>query len=100
MVKRKKLNDREGNSASSTKYFSWPEHFDKPFAYCILECFEKGLIVDGICKNGVYGLLARMMEAKVPGCGVKAKPHVEGRIKKWKKIWHAMTFMRNQSGWG
>ncbi|CAL1410533.1 unnamed protein product [Linum trigynum] len=91
MGKRKKVNDEEDNGACSTKYFLWPEHLNKPFADCILECFEKGLIVYDICKNGVYGLLARMMEAKVPGCGVKAKPHVEGLNKKPFMVYDALT---------
>ncbi|CAI0429001.1 unnamed protein product [Linum tenue] len=81
-------------------YTFWPEKCDKPFVECILECVEKRLIVDGICKNGVYGILEKMMEERLPGCGIRAKPHIEGRFKKWKKIWHAMTLMRNQSGWG
>ncbi|CAI0502502.1 unnamed protein product [Linum tenue] len=60
----------------------------------------KGIIVDGNCKNGGYDALEKMLEQKVPDCGMRAKPNIEGRYKGLKKKWHAITFMRNQSGWG
>ncbi|CAL1374584.1 unnamed protein product [Linum trigynum] len=90
--------DKDG--ATSKKYSFWPEKLDKPLVECILELVEKGLIVDGNCKNGGYAALEKMLEQKVPGCGVRGRPHIEGRIKKLKKNWQAITFMRNQSGWG
>ncbi|CAL1354187.1 unnamed protein product [Linum trigynum] len=90
--------DKDG--ATSSKYTFWPEKLDKPLVECILELMVKGIILDGNCKNGGYDALEKMLEQKVPGCGMRAKPNIEGRYKGLKKKWHAFTFMRNQSGWG
>ncbi|CAL1392265.1 unnamed protein product [Linum trigynum] len=99
MVKRKQR-DEDMDGASSKTYTYWKEELDKPFVDCIMELVEKGQIVDDNCKNGAYKQLEKLLQERVPGCRVKAYPNIEGRFKKLKKRWHAITFMRKQSGWG
>ncbi|CAL1391454.1 unnamed protein product [Linum trigynum] len=87
--------DKDG--ATSKKYSFWPEKLDRPLVKCILELVEKGLIVNGNCKNGGYAALEKMLEQKVLDCGVRGRPHIEGRIKKLKKL--AGCHIHEESKW-
>ena len=40
------------------------------------------------------------MEAKLPGCAIKASPHIESRVKWFKQKYCAMTNMLSLSGFG
>ncbi|CAI0388499.1 unnamed protein product [Linum tenue] len=98
MGKKRKVVDNAGGP--SREYNVWDSKHDEPFLQCLLELTEKGQISDGTCKNGAYKELERMMEAKVPGCGVKSKPTILNKFKKWKQKYHATVEMRLVSGWG
>ncbi|CAI0402406.1 unnamed protein product [Linum tenue] len=98
MGRRKKVVDDGGDS--SREYNHWDPKHDTPFVECLCELVEQGLIEDGQCKNGVYKELERMMESKVPGCGVKARPTIQTRIRKLKDWFHATMTMKKESGWG
>ncbi|CAL1352454.1 unnamed protein product [Linum trigynum] len=87
-------------AAGSRSYTYWDNRHDAAFLECLLELTEKGQIEAGTCKNGVFYELEHMMEMKVPGCGVKAKPTIMNRIKRLKNWYHATVLMRNQSGFG
>ena len=51
-------------------------------------------------KNGYLLQLEAMMEAKLPGCGIKSSPHIESRAKWFKQKYSAMTDMLALSGFG
>ncbi|CAI0424068.1 unnamed protein product [Linum tenue] len=91
---------KDNAGGPSREYNVWDSKHDEPFLQCLLELTEKGQISDGTCKNGAYKELERMMEAKVPGCGVKSKPTILNKFKKWKQKYHATVEMRLVSGWG
>ncbi|CAL1411762.1 unnamed protein product [Linum trigynum] len=96
---RKKKGVADGNE-TSREYNHWEPNHDKPFVECLLELVDQGKIEDGQCKNGVYKELKRMMETRVPGCGIKAKPTITTRIRKLKHWFHATMTMKKESGWG
>ncbi|CAI0467353.1 unnamed protein product [Linum tenue] len=98
MVKKKK-GVADGNE-TSREYNHWEPNHDKPFVECLLELVDQGQIEDGQCKNGVYKELERMMETRIPGCGIKAKPTIATRIRKLKHWFHATMTMKKESGWG
>ncbi|KAI9075830.1 hypothetical protein K1719_042197 [Acacia pycnantha] len=48
-------------------------------------------------------LLQTMMEAKLPGCGIKATPHITSRLKTLKRLWQTtydIIYGPNTSGFG
>ncbi|CAN6579235.1 unnamed protein product [Malus baccata var. baccata] len=49
-------------------------------------------------KNGYLTHIEAMLEAKLPGCGIQASPHIESRVKTLKKKYCALTEMLSQGG--
>ncbi|KAI9077191.1 hypothetical protein K1719_040849 [Acacia pycnantha] len=48
-------------------------------------------------------LCETMMEAKLPGCGIKATPHITSRLKTLKRLWQTaydIIYGPNTSGFG
>ncbi|KAI9101412.1 hypothetical protein K1719_023894 [Acacia pycnantha] len=44
-------------------------------------------MADNGFKSGYANALQTMMEAKLPGCGIKATPHITSRLKILKRLW-------------
>ncbi|KAI9124860.1 hypothetical protein K1719_004187 [Acacia pycnantha] len=60
-------------------------------------------IADNGFKSGFANAFQSMMEEKLPGCGIKACPHITSRIKTLKKLWQTaydMVYGTNTSGFG
>ncbi|KAK9668488.1 hypothetical protein RND81_13G064100 [Saponaria officinalis] len=57
---------------------------------------------NGQFKNGAYAKFEALMEQKLPGCGKKAKPHIESRVKTLRIQYDAITEMLSPqaSGFG
>ncbi|KAI9108614.1 hypothetical protein K1719_020498 [Acacia pycnantha] len=54
-------------------------------------------------KSGYANALQTMMEAKLPGCGIKASPHITSRLKTLKRLWQTaydIIYGPNTSGFG
>ena len=48
----------------------------------LLDLYHEGrFCVDNNFKSGYLKVLETALETKLPGCGIKAKPHIESRIK-------------------
>ncbi|PIN22938.1 hypothetical protein CDL12_04347 [Handroanthus impetiginosus] len=45
---------------------------------------------NGIFKNGYTTALERKLKAKLPGCNIKASPHIESRLKLLKRQYDAI----------
>ena len=56
----------------------------------------------GQFKSGAYAKIEALMEKKIPGCGRKAKPHIESRVKTLRKHFDVVTEMLSlqASGFG
>ncbi|CAI0394817.1 unnamed protein product [Linum tenue] len=99
MGRRKKVVGETGD-ASKAKYNFCDTAHDGPFLECLLELTESGFITNGTCKNGVFKQIQKMMEKKVPECGLKAKRTIQNRYKKLKHWFHSTVMMRGLSGFG
>ncbi|XP_074299992.1 uncharacterized protein LOC141631191 [Silene latifolia] len=57
---------------------------------------------NGQFKNGAYSKIETLLEEKLPGCGKRAKPHIESRVKTLRKQFDAITDMLSPqaSGFG
>ncbi|KAI9122775.1 hypothetical protein K1719_005664 [Acacia pycnantha] len=60
-------------------------------------------MADNGFKSGYANALQTMMEAKLPGCGIKATPHITSRLKTLKRLWQTtydIIYGPNTSGFG
>ncbi|ESR57637.1 hypothetical protein CICLE_v10024558mg [Citrus x clementina] len=56
--------------------------------------------VDCGFKTGYLNQLESMLELKIPGCGLKASPHIESRVKYFKLKHNVVADMLALSGFG
>ena len=82
----------------------WSAEEDKVLIDCLVTLRIEGqYLADNGFKNGFANALKLMMEAKLPGCGIKATPHITSRIKTLKRLWqmaYDMVYGPNTSGFG
>jgi hypothetical protein len=82
----------------------WASHEEAKLVESLLELKEMPLWrgEGGNFKIGYLRELERLLEAKLPGCGLKANPHIESRLKRLKKQYNAVAEMLGQacSGFG
>ncbi|KAI9084358.1 hypothetical protein K1719_033700 [Acacia pycnantha] len=60
-------------------------------------------MADNGFKSGYANALQTMMEAKLPGCGIKATPHITSGLKTLKRLWQTtydIIYGPNTSGFG
>ncbi|KAI9121272.1 hypothetical protein K1719_008305 [Acacia pycnantha] len=60
-------------------------------------------MADNGFKSGYANALQTMMEAKLPGCGIKATPHITSRLKTLKRLWQTtydIIYGPSTSGFG
>ncbi|KAH9684742.1 Myb DNA-bind 3 domain-containing protein [Citrus sinensis] len=51
-------------------------------------------------KSGTFIHLEKVINQKLPNCGLKASPHIDSKIRKWKKQYGLMFDLLNTSGFG
>ena len=56
--------------------------------------------IDNGFKFGTFIHLEKVLNQKLPNCGLKASPHIDSKIRKWKKQYRLMFDMLNTSGFG
>ncbi|KAI9079387.1 hypothetical protein K1719_038686 [Acacia pycnantha] len=82
----------------------WSAEEDKVLIDCLLTLkVEQKWMADNGFKAGFANALQLMMEQKLPGCGIKATPHITSRIKTLKRLWqmtYDMVYGPNTSGFG
>ena len=82
----------------------WTPEEDKILVECLVELKnEQKFMQDCHFKPGHLQAIEGMMVERLPGCGLKANPHVQSRIKTVKNAWavvHDMVFGTNTSGFG
>lgn len=86
------------------KQHIWIAMEDKVLVDCLLTMkLDQKYIADNGFKAGFANVLQTMMEEKLPGCGIKACPHITSRLKTMKRLWqavHDMVYGANASGFG
>ncbi|KAK2639726.1 hypothetical protein Ddye_027521 [Dipteronia dyeriana] len=76
------------------------------YAVIGLDCFPVFCCVgrwkadNGTFKPGFLQQIEKMMSDKIPGCGLRAQPHIDSRIKLLKKQYHAISEMLGPSASG
>ncbi|KAI3467597.1 hypothetical protein Pfo_024260 [Paulownia fortunei] len=53
---------------------------------------------NGIFKSGYTAALERKLKSRLPGCNIKASPHIESRLKLLKRQYDAITEMQRAAG--
>lgn len=93
------LHRMSASSASTRRKWSMVE--DSIFISCMLELQSTGRFnADSGFRSGYMNELERMLEQKLPGCGLKPRPHIDSRLRSLKREWRVVYDMKNASGFG
>ncbi|KAK9755467.1 hypothetical protein RND81_01G027300 [Saponaria officinalis] len=98
-------NEKSKDGASSVRVCSrWSHEEDRALVSVMQDLLDLGgwKADNGQFRNGAYAKIESLMEQKLPGCGKKAKPHIESRVKTLRKHYDAITEMLSPqaSGFG
>ncbi|GMQ05442.1 hypothetical protein CsSME_00050464 [Camellia sinensis var. sinensis] len=64
----------------------WTEEDDRELVYALFDMVNTGNHkADNDFKSGLLGVLEGVLHEKLSGCGIKAKPHIESRVKTLKR---------------
>ncbi|RWR94855.1 putative myb/SANT-like domain-containing protein [Cinnamomum micranthum f. kanehirae] len=82
----------------------WTDAEDKELVYALFDMVNAGTHkADNGFKPGFLGVIEAVLKQKLPGSGIKAKPHIDSRIKTMKKDFRVVYDMlngENCSGFG
>ena len=93
------INTTERGRGKNKHYWTIDE--DAALLDSLRELYENALWrADSGFKNGYLAQLEIMVERKLPGCELKASPHIESRIKTLKAKYYALSEMLSQKGFG
>ncbi|KAF7833286.1 hypothetical protein G2W53_015619 [Senna tora] len=96
--------EQQGGGSSKRPIRLWTPEEDKVLVESMLELRLGGTFsADNGLKPGSYRDLEKKMELKLPGCGIKAVPHIQSRYKSLKAVWKEvfdMFYGPNTSGFG
>ncbi|CAL5442710.1 unnamed protein product [Camellia sinensis] len=64
----------------------WTDEEDRELVYALFDMVNTGNHkADNDFKSGFLGVLEGVLHEKLPGCGIKAKPHIESRVQTLKR---------------
>ena len=90
--------------APKSAHRKWTVSEDEFLVGCMVELYNVGTYnADTGFRSGYLNELERLLWTKIPNNGIKAKPHIESRIRTLKKDWsivYDMVYGRNTSGFG
>lgn len=79
----------------------WTDEEDRELVYALFDMVNTGNHkADNDFKSGLLGVLEGVLHEKLPGCGIKAKPHIESRVKTLKRDTGTVFDMVNGVGCG
>ncbi|KAJ0446370.1 putative Myb/SANT-like domain-containing protein [Helianthus annuus] len=83
----------------STKKHKWTKIEDEALISSLTELCQSGWKRDNnIFRSGYTTVLEKELKSKLPGCNLKASPHIESRLKTLKKHCDAITDMKDAFG--
>ncbi|KAF7844026.1 putative myb/SANT-like domain-containing protein [Senna tora] len=97
--------DQEADNVDnrSSKH-NWSAEEDAALVACLVSMkHDQNHMQGSKFTSGHLGELEKMMQRKLPGCGLKGNPHIQSRIKTLKSNWttvHDMVYGTNTSGFG
>ncbi|KAI3812450.1 hypothetical protein L1987_17159 [Smallanthus sonchifolius] len=88
-----------GMGRLSTKKHKWTKIEDEALISALTELCQSGWKRDNnIFRSGYTTVLEKELKSKLPGCNLKASPHIESRLKTLKKHCDAITDMKDAFG--
>ncbi|KAJ0979217.1 hypothetical protein J5N97_014691 [Dioscorea zingiberensis] len=80
----------------------WNSEQDALLVECLTRLAQSGKwkADNGQFRSGYVLQLEKWMHEKIPGCSIKGSPHIESRVKLWKKQYHAIQEMLGPNGSG
>ncbi|KAI3713866.1 hypothetical protein L1987_72453 [Smallanthus sonchifolius] len=92
-------NISQGMGRLSTKKHKWTKIEDEALISALTELCQSGWKRDNnIFRSGYTTVLEKELKSKLPGCNLKASPHIESRLKTLKKHCDAITDMIDAFG--
>nr|XP_048326632.1 uncharacterized protein LOC125421496 [Ziziphus jujuba var. spinosa] len=90
-------NNNKGNEARRT----WSKGEEEALLNILDEAVASGQRCDtGAFKPGTLNMIERQLAEMCPNSGLRASPHIESKMKKWKKQYGIIYDMLNKSGFG
>lgn len=90
---------RVSERGSKIKKHKWTRKEDEALIAALSELCESGWKRDNnIFRSGYTGVLEKELKIKLPGCNLKASPHIESRLKTLKKHCDAITDIKDAIG--
>ncbi|KAH9772568.1 Myb DNA-bind 3 domain-containing protein [Citrus sinensis] len=87
-----------GNKAGTRRAWTYVE--EEALLDALDAVVVSGGRADNGFKSGTFIHLEKLINQKLPNCGLKASPHIDSKIRKWKKQYGLMFDMLNTSGFG
>ena len=82
----------------------WTAQEDRILVECLVTLrMDQKWMADSRFKAGYANVLQKMIEEKLPGCGIKATLHITSRLKTLKRLWqeaYDIVYGANTSGFG
>lgn len=90
---------RVSERGSKIKKHKWTRREDEALISALTELCKTGWKRDNnIFRSGYTTVLEKELKSKLPGCNLKASPHIESRLKTLKKHCDAITDMKDAFG--
>ena len=80
---------------------TWTRDEEETLLTILEDVVARGQLCDtGSFKSGTIIMIERSLSDMCPQSGLKANPHIESKLKKWKKQYDIVYDMLNKSGFG
>ena len=93
-----------GSSATQNKHGSrrvWTKKEEESLLDVLDDVVAHGMRCDtGSFKSGTMTIIERALAEKCPNSGLRINPHIESKLKMWKKQYEIVYDMLNKSGFG
>ena len=90
-----------GTSSSKTTRRSWTRKEEDVLIHALKDIVTEGWKVDNnTFRSGYLQVLERKLIIALPGTDLRATPHIESKIKKWKKSYGSLFSILGKSGIG
>ena len=100
----KRMDATSQPSSIGLKKYQWTSVEDSKLVESLLDLANSGKwkTDNGTFKSSYLQQIEKMMNEKIPSCGLKSQPHIDSHIKLLKKHYHAISEMLrpNASGLG
>lgn len=90
----------EVEGPSKGKRRTWRKREDETLMKCMLSDSAERWKAENGFKTGYFTHLEKELDKMIPGCNIKANPHIESKVRYWKSVWGRLQDITNLSGFG